>query len=128
MMPYRPAPARALAVLFAFGLAAGAVSAQSTPPAASPGPAPIAAYPVTDFTAEKFCRMAGGRIDVYPFTGHRSCNPAAPDAGTPCRLSADCVGYCVAETRLCSSHVAMGPGCHSFYDDDPDTPVTLCVD
>lgn len=53
------------------------------------------------------------------------CATVEPDGGKACRNSTECRGFCLADTRTCSS-VRPYFGCHALYEDGRE--VMICVD
>ena len=73
--------------------------------------------------AAQACRDAGGQ-PTRGFAGP-TCAMPTPDGGKSCTSSADCTGFCLAETRTCSPETPYF-GCHELYDNGQTS--VICVD
>ncbi|MCI2398053.1 hypothetical protein [Aliiroseovarius subalbicans] len=72
------------------------------------------------------CEADGGSFQRGGLLQQYFCRNALPDAGQACSTSAECVGFCMADTRTCQ---AEGPifGCFAYIEDDGET-VEICID
>ena len=75
---------------------------------------------------EAACLDAGGRWAVGGLQQRPLCFMPTADAGKACTAAEDCTGFCLAETRTCSSEMPMF-GCFALlYLDGAE--VTICID
>ncbi len=71
------------------------------------------------------CVKEGGR-GIIGGAGQPSCEKKTPDAGKSCSKESDCEGFCLAETKTCSSQSPFF-GCHEVLTEEGQV-VTVCVD
>jgi hypothetical protein len=85
-------------------------------------PAPGALTP----GARAACEARGGLVQLAGLSAVEFCAEPQPDSGQSCVRSSDCRGYCVAQSRTCSTHDTPF-GCYSYLDENGDA-VEICVD
>lgn len=77
-------------------------------------------------TQRAACEARGGFVAVAGFSAHEFCAERLSDGGQSCSRSSECLGYCGAETRTCSTH-NNAFGCYSYLDENGQA-VEICVD
>lgn len=72
------------------------------------------------------CEAKGGRYEVGGRAQTLICFTPLPDAGEACETATDCAGFCLSETKQCSS-VTPQFGCIPHLDETGREQV-ICID
>ena len=90
----------------------------------SDAPPPTTGAETADPALAADCADRGGTL-VFGKAGP-ACAMPQPDAGQACTGSADCQGFCLADSRTCSP-VTPFFGCHDLYEEG-QPGVAICID
>lgn len=89
-------------------------------------PDPLGRSPAEVRAEKANCDATGGRWAQGGITLAEMCFRETEDAGKPCRREGDCSGFCMADTRTCSTVTPMF-GCHEYLD-EAGRKVGICID